>query len=74
VGVNTEEQREVLGVKVGASEAEPFWTEFLRSLNRRGVKLDLSPYPGDQHQFARSLREGISVRGDSMGVVTPDGE
>src|SRR6201988_3478123 len=30
VGVNTEAQREVLGVKVGASEAEPFWTEFLR--------------------------------------------
>jgi len=36
VGVNTEGQREVLGLKVGASEAEPFWTEFLRSLNRRG--------------------------------------
>ena len=32
VGVNTEGQREVLGLKVGASEAEPFWTEFLRSL------------------------------------------
>jgi putative transposase len=30
--------REVLGLKVGASEAEPFWTEFLRSLNRRGLR------------------------------------
>src|SRR3978361_1847141 len=38
VGVNTEGQREVLGVKVGASEAEPFWTDFLRSLNRRGLR------------------------------------
>ena len=38
VGVNTEGQREVLGMKVGASEAEPFWTEFLRSLNRRGLR------------------------------------
>ena len=38
VGVNTEGQREVLGVKVGPSEAEPFWTEFLRSLNRRGLR------------------------------------
>jgi putative transposase len=38
VGVNTEGQREVLGLKVGASEAEPFWTEFLRSLNRRGLR------------------------------------
>jgi putative transposase len=24
--------REVLGLKVGPSEAEPFWTDFLRSL------------------------------------------
>ncbi len=29
---------EVLGLKVGASEAEPFWTEFLHSLNRRGLR------------------------------------
>jgi putative transposase len=38
VGVNTEGQREVLGMKVGASQAEPFWTDFLRSLNRRGLR------------------------------------
>jgi len=38
VGVSTDGQREVLGLKVGASEAEPFWTEFLRSLNRRGLR------------------------------------
>jgi putative transposase len=38
VGVNTGGQREVLGLKVGASEAEPFWTEFRRSLNRRGLR------------------------------------
>jgi nucleoside-diphosphate-sugar epimerase len=38
VGVNTDGQREVLGLKVGASEAEPIWTEFLRSLNRRGLR------------------------------------
>ena len=40
----------------------------------RTVRDDLSPYPGEQHPIARSLREGVSVRGDSMGVVTPDGE
>ena len=28
----------MLGLKVGASEAELFWTEFLRSLNRRGLR------------------------------------
>jgi putative transposase len=38
VGVNTEGQREVLGMSVGASEAEPFWTNFLRSLTRRGLR------------------------------------
>lgn len=38
VGVNTDGVREVLGMKVGASEAEPFWTEFLRSLMRRGMR------------------------------------
>ena len=48
VGVNTEGQREVSGMKVGAIEAEPFWTEFPRSLNRRGlrgVKLVISDSP-----------------------------
>ena len=38
VGVNTDGVREVLGMKVGASEAEAFWTEFLRSLTRRGLR------------------------------------
>ena len=39
VGANTEGRREVLGMIVGHSEAEPFWVEFLRGLIRRGVKL-----------------------------------
>ncbi len=38
IGVNTDGRREVLGMHVGASEAEPFWTEFLRSLTRRGLR------------------------------------
>ena len=38
VAVNTDGQREVLGMAVGASEAEPFWTGFLRSLMRRGLR------------------------------------
>ena len=38
VAVNTDGQREVLGLEVGPSEAEPFWTEFLRSLTRRGLR------------------------------------
>ena len=38
VGVNTDGRREVLGMAVGPSEAETFWTEFLRSLARRGLR------------------------------------
>jgi putative transposase len=38
VAVNTEGRREVLGLATGPSEAEPFWTEFLRSLMRRGLR------------------------------------
>ena len=38
VAVNTEGVREVLGMAIGPSEAEPFWTAFLRSLTRRGLR------------------------------------
>jgi len=37
-GVNADGRREVLGLAIGASEAETFWTEFLRSLARRGLR------------------------------------
>jgi transposase-like protein len=45
VAVNTDGRREVLGMDIGISEAETFWTEFLRKLKRRGlsgVKLVIS--------------------------------
>ncbi|MGO7450252.1 transposase, partial [Rhizobium ruizarguesonis] len=38
VGVNSDGRREVLGMEVGTSEAEPIWTEFLRRLTRRGLR------------------------------------
>ena len=38
VGVNSDGRREVLGMEVGTSEAEPIWTEFLRKLTRRGLR------------------------------------
>ena len=38
VAVNTDGRREVIGMEVGASEAEVFWTKFLRSLTRRGLR------------------------------------
>jgi len=38
VAVNSDGRREVLGMEVGASEAEPIWTAFLRKLTRRGLR------------------------------------
>ena len=38
VGVNGDGRREVLGMAIGTSEAETFWTDFLRSLARRGLR------------------------------------
>jgi putative transposase len=53
VAVNTDGRREVLGVATGASEAEPFWKAFLRSLadrGLRGVKLVIA----DDHKGLRA--------------------
>jgi putative transposase len=36
--VNSDGRREVLGLDTGPSEAEIFWTEFLRKLARRGLR------------------------------------
>ena len=38
VAVNSDGRREVLGMTVGPSEAETFWTGFLRTLARRGLR------------------------------------
>ena len=56
VGVNADGRREVLGLEIGTSEAEPIWTEFLRKLTRhglRGVKLVVS----DAHE---SIKTAVS--------------
>ena len=37
VGANSNGRREVLGLDIGPSEAETFWTAFLRKLARRGL-------------------------------------
>ena len=54
VAVNTDGRREILGITVMPSEAEPseaetFWADFLRSLTRRGLNIHLG---GDQHHRA----------------------
>jgi putative transposase len=37
VAANTEGRREIIGLGIGPSEAETFWTDFLRSLRARGL-------------------------------------
>jgi transposase-like protein len=58
VGVNTDGRREVLGMSNGPSEAEPFWTQFLRSLTARGlrgVKLVIS----DAHEGIKAATKKV---------------
>ena len=58
VAVNTDGRREVLGMAVGPSEAEPFWTKFLRSLTSRGlrgVKLVIS----DSHEGLKAAAKKV---------------
>ncbi len=38
VAVDTEGRREIVGLHIGPSEAEPFWSTFLKDLVRRGLK------------------------------------
>jgi transposase-like protein len=62
VAVNSAGRREVLGLSIGASEAETFWTDFLRSLARRGlrgVKLVISDaHEGLKAAVAKVLHAG----------------
>ena len=58
VGANTDGRREVLGMATGPSEAEPFWTNFLRSLTARGlrgVKLVIS----DSHEGLKAAAKKV---------------
>jgi transposase-like protein len=62
VAVNSAGRREVLGLSIGASEAETFRTDFLRSLARRGlrgVKLVISDaHEGLKAAVAKVLHAG----------------
>jgi transposase-like protein len=58
VGVNEDGKREVLGVHAGHSEAEVFWTDFLRGLadrGLRGVKLVIA----DDHKGLRAATRRV---------------
>ena len=62
-GITANGDREVLGLAVGDSEAETFWTEFLRSLRRRGlagVRLVISDAHEGLKTAARKTLQGAS--------------
>ena len=64
VGANADGRREVLGMDIGPSEAETFWTDFLRKLRRRGlrgVKLVISDaHEGIKAAVSKVLTAGLS--------------
>jgi hypothetical protein len=59
VAVSTDGRREIVGLGIGPSEAEPFWSAFLKGLVKRGlsgVKLVISDaHEGLRHAITRVL-------------------
>jgi transposase-like protein len=70
VGVNSDGRREVLGMEIGPSEAETFWTAFLRKLARRGlrgVKLVVS----DAHEGIKAtVAKVLTTPGSAVGCTS----
>jgi putative transposase len=61
MGVNVDGRRELLGLKVGDSESEGFWSEFIASLKERGltgVKLVISDAHGGLTKAIRRQLQG----------------
>ena len=63
MGVNEDGRRELLGLKVGDSESEPFWAEFISLLKERGlggVKLVISDaHSGLTKAIGRQLQGSV---------------
>ena len=79
-GITAGGDGEVLGLAVGDSEAETFWTEFLRSLRRRGRdRPTSSPVPTGPHltgarggwKWLRSARASSSTDPSQPTTSTP---
>ncbi len=58
VAVNGDGRREVLGVATGPSEAETFWTDFLRSLADRGLR-SVKLVVADDHKGLRAAARRV---------------
>jgi len=75
VGVNEDGKREVPGVHAGHSEAEAFWTDFLRSLADRGLRGVRLVIADDHHKGLRAAARRVfaaMIRGAGFtGCATP---
>jgi transposase-like protein len=72
VAVDTDGKREIVGLHIGPSEAEPFWTSFLRDLVRRGHTYMAFP---SQHRTTlhstnplERLNKEVTRRADVVGI------
>ena len=83
VAVNTDGRREIVGLKVGPSEAETFWSGFLKSLARRGLKgvqlVVSDAHEGLKQAIARVLgaswqrcRVGLLKKAAAYDALLPD--
>ena len=66
VGVTTEGERQILGVDAGPSEDGPFWTAFLRSLVKRGLR-GVKQVVSDAHEGLRKALQTV-LSGASSGA------
>ena len=74
MGVNEDGRRELLGLKVGDSESEPFWAEFIAHLKERGlagVKLVISDaHAGLTKAIGRQLQAACGSAAVSISPAT----
>jgi putative transposase len=70
VGVNSDGRREVLGMDIGPSEGETFWTAFLRKLARRGLR-SVKPVVSDAHEATRPPSPRCFTQPGSAAVFIP---
>ena len=71
VAVNDQGRREVLGVAIGASEAETFWTEFLRSLARRGLRGVQLVISDDHKGLKAAVTRILAPHGSAAACTSP---
>lgn len=67
VAVNTEGWREVVGLHIGPSEPETFWSSFLRNLGGAAPGL----HPARSRQSSQTLRHPADQHGTKIHSTNP---